>query len=147
MDVLLKTDVEKLGERGEVVNVATGYARNYLIPKGLAVKVDRANAHQLGVERGRLARQETREAADRRALAERVSAISLTISASATEAGHLYGSVGLEEIVAALAQEGVSVDPAGVHLEKPIKELGVYEVALQVAEDVEATVRVWVVGN
>lgn len=147
MDILLKTDVEKLGERGEVVNVATGYARNYLIPKGLAVKVDRANAHQLGVERGRLARQEAREAADRRALAERVSAISLTISASATEAGHLYGSVGLEEIVAALAQEGVSVDPAGVRLEKPIKELGVYEVALQVAEDVEASVRVWVVGN
>ena len=147
MDILLKTDVEKLGERGEVVNVATGYARNYLIPKGLAVKVDRANAHQLGVERGRLARQEAHEAADRRALAERVSAISLTISASATEAGHLYGSVGLEEIVAALAKEGVSVDPAGVRLEKPIKELGVYEVTLQVAEDVEATVRVWVVGS
>ena len=147
MDVLLKTDVEKLGARGEVVNVATGYARNYLIPKGLAVKVDRANAHQLEMERGRLARQEAREAADRRALAERVSAISLTIGASATEAGHLYGSVGPEEIVAALAQEGVSVDPAGVRLEKPIKELGVYEVPLQVAEDVEASVRVWVVGN
>ena len=147
MDVLLKTDVTTLGERGEVVRVANGYARNYLIPKGLAVKVDKANAGQLATERQQLARQVAREEADRRALAERVSAISLTITATATEAGHLYGSVGPEEIVVSLAQEGVTVDPTAIVLEQPIKELGVYEVSVQVTEDVEATVRVWVVGD
>lgn len=147
MEVLLKTDVERLGRRGEVVEVASGYARNYLLPKGLAVKVDRANARLLEVERRRLAREQAREAARRQALAERVSAISLTITASATEVGHLYGSVGAEEIAAALAQEGVSVEPAEVRLEEPIKELGVYEVLVGVAEEVEARVRVWVVGG
>jgi len=147
MEVLLKTDVDKLGQRGEVITVAAGFARNYLIPKGLAVKVDKDNAHQLEVERRRLARQEEREAAKRRAEAERISAISLTITASATEAGHLYGSVGPEEIVAALTQEGVSIEPADVTLEEPIKELGVYEVQVRVSEDVEASIRVWVVGG
>ena len=147
MDVLLKTDVDKLGRRGEVVNVATGYARNYLVPKGLAVKVDKANAHQVDMEKRRLDRQEAREAAEKQALADRVSAISLTISASATEAGHLYGSVGPEEVSAALAQEGVNIDPVDVDLEVPIKELGVYEVSVRVVEDVQANVRVWVVGG
>jgi len=147
MEVLLKADVDRLGRRGEVVRVAPGYARNYLIPKGLAVKVDKANAHRLEMERRRLAREEARRAAERRALAERVSAISLTITVSATEAGHLYGSVGPEEIAAALAEEGVSIKPTEVRLEKPIKELGVYEVPIEVAEDVEARVRVWVVGG
>ena len=147
MDVLLKTDVDKLGRRGEVVNVATGYARNYLVPKGLAVRVDKANAHQVDMEKRRLDRQEAREAAEKQALADRVSAISLTISASATEAGHLYGSVGPEEVSAALAQEGVSIDPVDVDLEVPIKELGVYEVPVRVVEDVQANVRVWVVGG
>ncbi len=147
MDVLLKTDVTTLGERGEVVRVANGYARNYLIPKGLAVKVDKADGRQLATERQRLAREVAREEADRRALAERVSAISLTITAAATEAGHLYGSVGPEEIAESLAREGVTVDPTAIVLEKPIKELGVYEVSVQVTEDVEATVRVWVVGD
>jgi len=147
MDVLLKTDVDKLGRRGEVVNVTTGYARNYLVPKGLAVKVDKANAHQLDMEKRRLDRQEAREVAEKQALADRVSAISLTISASATEVGHLYGSVGPEEVAAALAQEGVSIDPADVDLETPIKELGVYEVPVRVVEDIQASVRVWVVGG
>jgi len=147
MDVLLKTDVDKLGRRGEVVNVATGYARNYLVPKGLAVKVDKANARQLEVEKGRLDRQEARELAKKQALADRVNAISLTISASATEAGHLYGSVGPEEVAEALAKEGVSIDPVDVELETHIKELGVYEVPVRVVEDLQAKVRVWVVGG
>lgn len=147
MDILLKTDVSKLGGRGEVVRVADGYARNYLIPKGLAVEVDKADTRQMEVERRRLARQMAREETARQALAEQVSAISLTVTASATEAGHLYGSVGPEEIAASLAQEGVDIKPAAVLLEKPIKELGVYEVAVQVAEDVQASVRVWVVGE
>jgi len=147
MDVLLKSDVEKLGQRGQVVAVATGYARNYLIPKGLAVKVDKANAQQLAMEKWRLERQEAREVAQKQALADRVNAISLTISASATEAGHLYGSVGPEEVAAALAQEGVDIDPVDVNLETPIKELGVYQVPVRVIEDIEASVRVWVVGS
>lgn len=147
MDVLLKTDVEKLGGRGEVVKVSAGYARNYLIPKGLAVMVDKANAYQLEMERRRLARAQAREAAERQAFAERLRSLSLTLTATATEAGHLYGSVGPEEIVAALAREGVSLSPSAILLEKPIKELGVYEVPVQVSEDVASTVRVWVVGG
>ena len=147
MDVLLKTDVEKLGHRGDVVQVATGYARNFLLPKGLAVKVDKVNTNQLEMEKRRLEREMAREAAARQALADRVSAISLTISASATEDGHLYGSVGPEEIAAALAEEGVSVEPSSVILETPIKELGVYQVVVQVTDDVEGSVRVWVVGG
>jgi len=147
MDVLLKADVEKLGARGEVVKVASGYARNYLLPKGLAVKVDKANAYQLEMERRRLAREQARQAAERQAFAERLRALSLTITATATESGHLYGSVGPEEIVAALSREGVSLSPTAIQLEKPLKELGVYEVPVQVAEDLASTVRVWVVGG
>jgi large subunit ribosomal protein L9 len=147
MDVLLKSDVEKLGARGEVVKVSDGYARNYLLPKGLAVKVDKANAYQLEMERRRLAREQARQAVERQAFAERLRSLSLTITATATESGHLYGSVGPEEIVAALNREGVSLNPVAIQLEKPIKELGVYEVPVQVAEDLASTVRVWVVGG
>jgi len=147
MEVLLRADIEKLGARGEIVGVADGYARNYLIPKGLAAKVNKANIQQLEAEKRRREREQEREAAKLQHLADRISAVSLTITAPATEAGHLYGSVGPEEVAGALVAEGFTVAPEAVELETHIKELGVYEVTVRVSEEATAKVRVWVVGG
>lgn len=147
MELLLRADVPELGRRGELVKVATGYARNYLIPRGLAVRVDSTNLKQLEEERRRLAVLEQRRLADIHTVADSLSKISLTIPAKATDEGHLFGSVTAAEVSAALRAEGFDVEDAMVQLETHIKELGMFEVAVRLDEAVSATVKVWVVAE
>ena len=135
MEVILIEPVPSLGDRGDIVNVTPGYARNFLLPKGKAAPVSKAAAQQ--AEAGRL------EALRQRA--ERLAAASCTITAATTEEGHLYGSVGAAEIADHLAKEGFDVAEAQVQLDEHIKELGVYSVPVTVEGDVEAIVKVWVV--
>lgn len=145
MRVILRRDVPGLGRLGEVKEVADGYARNYLIPRGLAYTATEGNMRALEVDRRREAQRQARELAEARALAERIAAASVTISVQAGEEDRLFGSVTSADIAAALEQEGIQVDRRKIQLDEPIKELGVFNVPVRLHRDVECEVRVWVV--
>ncbi|MEW6358892.1 MAG: 50S ribosomal protein L9 [Planctomycetota bacterium] len=147
MQLVLRKNVDKLGRIGDIVNVKPGYARNYLLPQGLAMTVSAPNLAQIEVEK----KAETvREAEARKKAveaAERLAEASVTISAKASEEGHLYGSVTPQMIAEALAKEGIEVSPKMIALDEPIKELGVYEVKIAIDREIEPVCRVWVVSE
>ncbi len=147
MKILLRETVEKLGDRGEIVDVAPGYARNYLIPRRLAVPATEANFRQLEIEKARIARLIAKEQAEREAARQRLEAVSCTIIAAASPEGRLYGSVGPQQIAEALKQEGFEIDPASIRLEEPFREVGVYLVEIDLAPGVAASTRVWIVAE
>ena len=144
MQVLLIAEVKDLGSEGDVVQVAEGYARNYLLPRKLAAPVTDASRRQIGRLR---ADREARLAAGlnaARELAARLSSVSVTIPVK-TGGDKLYGSVGQADIVKALKDQGLELDRHAVELEHPLKELGVFDVKVRVHPEVEASVKVWVV--
>lgn len=147
MELLLSQDVEKLGRMGDIVNVAAGHARNYLLPQRLAVEVTPANIKQIEVVREKAEREYQTEKAEAEALAEKLSQSSFTIVAKASEEGHLYGSVSAAMIAEAMQKEGFQIDAKLVQLEEPIKQVDVYEVAVSLHPDVEAVSKVWVVAE
>jgi len=147
MELLLRKDIEKLGRRGEVVKVSDGYARNYLIPKGLGVSVGEGNVKQLEIEQKKLEKEEKQRVAGLKDLAEKLEGYSCTISVQANEEGHLFGSVNAAKISEALAEEGITVEEKNILLENPIKELGVYSIPVRIGEGVEAEFKLWVVGQ
>lgn len=145
IEVLLMEDVPHLGMQGEVVKVAEGYARNYLFPQKLAAPATAAMQRRLAkIQRQR---EEQRKAALARArsLAARLEGVSVTLRAKASEEGKLYGSITAQDIVDALREQGVELERAMIQLERPIKELGVYEVKVRLHAEVEGSVKVWVV--
>jgi len=148
MQLLLRQDVRDLGKRGEVVRVADGYGRNYLLPRGMAVEVNPANVRQLERERKELEATEAKRRASLEEFAGTLGKVSVTIQARANEEGHLFGSVGAAEIAAAVKEEeNIDVGPEKIVLEKPIKELGVFEVTVHLDPTVSCTLKVWVVGE
>jgi large subunit ribosomal protein L9 len=147
MQLLLKKDVKHLGKRGQVVNVATGYGRNFLLPRGVAVPVNPDNMKMIEAERKRSDAAEAKRRAGLVEIAEAVGKLSITIQARANEEGHLFGSVGPDEIAAAVKDEGFEVHAGMIALEKPVKELGVFEVDIRLDPEVVSRVKVWVVGE
>ena len=147
MEILLRKHIDKLGEAGEIVNVADGYARNYLFPRKLATAVTDENLRTLDAEKRRAEREAERRHQALVAYARRLDSVSCTVTAQATDGGHLFGSVASAQIAEALAQEGYEVDEKAVHLEAAIKETGVYAIEIHLAPDVTATTRVWVVAD
>lgn len=146
VQVLLVHPVENLGEPGDIVEVKRGYANNYLIPRGLATIA--TEYHRKMVEKYKLRLLQVQEAklSVRRALAQQLAQQSFTIEVNATEEGHLYGSVGRNEIVAALKAAGVTqITPDQVVMEGTIKELGLYSIKLNLGMGVETDIKVWVV--
>jgi large subunit ribosomal protein L9 len=147
MKVLLRENVRKLGQIGEVVDVKAGYARNYLIPQGLAAAPTEANVRAVEAAKAKyleeLAKQ--REAYQQRA--DAIEGTEITITALANEEGHLYGSVGPAQIASALAEEGHYVEASEVILDEPIRTLDKYEVTIELAEEITATVIIWVVPD
>jgi large subunit ribosomal protein L9 len=145
MEVVLLEDVKGLGTRGANVRVADGYARNFLIPRRLAIQATgRAAAVYQELERQRSVKENlTRKAAEE--LAARLASVQLTISASANEEDTLFGSITEADVAEALRKAGHAVDKHQVELEEHIKRLGVYDVAVQLHGDVRANVKVWVV--
>ncbi|MHC4916424.1 MAG: 50S ribosomal protein L9 [Planctomycetota bacterium] len=144
MRVILRRDVPKLGGRGEVVEVAGGYARNYLLPKGIAYEATAENERRIAKERRQADQVAEAQAAEAKAVADRLAGISATVQVKA-DGETIYGSVGPEEIVAAIASEhGLQVDSESVRLEEPIKKVGTHDVLFRLAEGAEATVKVWV---
>lgn len=145
MEVMLIEPVPHLGDRGDIVNVAPGYARNYLLPKGLAAPVSKEAVQRVEAARRRAEQAEAERRAALKEVAERLAAASVTITAAATEEGHLYGSVSAADIAEHLRKEGFEVTEDMVGLEEHIKELGVYPVPVTLEQEITAEVKVWVV--
>ncbi len=147
MKLLLQEDVKDLGLAGDVVSVANGYGRNYLLPRKLAVEVTPANLKQIeSMKKMRVAR-ELERVKDFRTLAERIAAIDITVKERVGDNDTLYGSVGPKQLVDALAAEGVALELDMIRLEEPIKTLGVHRVRVRLHPEVETELKVWVVGQ
>lgn len=145
MKLFLKKNIKELGEIGEVIDVKPGYARNYLIPLGIGVEVGQANLQWIDAQKRRVELEETERNAEMRSLAEQINGASCTVIARATEEGHLFGSVTVEIISEQLAGEGIDLDPKWIELEKPIKELGIYNLNVSILSEVTSVIKVWVV--
>ncbi len=145
MKVLLKRNVRNLGQIGEVVTVKPGYARNYLVPQGLAVEPTTGNLKRIEAEKEAYLAELARQREQLEARAKLVDGKEVTIPARANEEGHLYGSVGPAQIVAALAEINCFVEPENITLDEPIRQLDKYDVPVVFDQDVSATVHVWVV--
>lgn len=145
IELLLTKKVEGLGAAGEVVEVKPGYARNYLLPLGMATRATPHNVRMIEVQRKKNAEAAKKKREDLEKLARDLAKQSVSIEANANPEGHLYGSVGPAEIAAALAKDKITIEPSTVRLEGPLKELGLYAVKVQLAEDLETEIKVWVV--
>ena len=145
MKLLLQRNIDKLGNIGDVVNVAAGYGRNYLLPQGLAVELSPDNLQRFDSMKRKLIALEQETKGKFQVLAKELEKASCTIIANASEEGHLYGSVGAREIAQQYAAEGLEVEPKCIVLEEPIKELGIYKVEIRLHPDVECRAKVWVV--
>jgi len=145
VELLLIHNVEDLGKQGDVVEVRTGFALNYLIPQGLATMASDHHKRMVDKHRAKLQALERAQQADLRKRAAEISKQSITIEANATEEGHLYGSVGAPEIVAALKKNDVNLHIDQIRLEGVLKELGLYTVKFKLASEVEGELKVWVV--
>jgi large subunit ribosomal protein L9 len=145
MELLLKQNIEHLGRIGDVVKVKPGYARNYLLPRGLAVMVTKANVAEIERARALALAEEQKRVAGLKDLAAKLAEASVTIEGRANAEGHLFGSVTNGNVAAALRDKGLAVEDKQVRLENPIKEIGVYDVSVHLHADVETKVKVWVV--
>ena len=145
LELILLEDVEDLGKAGDKVNVAPGYARNYLLPKGLAEKLTPGALRQIEARKERIEAQRKDELDNSQALAEKIAKAEITISMQAGEDEKLFGSVNAVMIAEALEAEGISVEHRRIKLADPIKELGVFNVEMKLHTDVIATAKVWVV--
>ena len=147
MQILLKRDVDRLGKIGDMVNVKSGYARNYLLPRGLAVTLTKGNIHCVEIEKRRLDKEQKAQEQEMAAMADNLKSASITISAKANEEGHLFGSVTAAQIAEMLRSEGYKVEEKMVQLTEPIKEIGVVEVPIQLKSDLMSSCKVWVVAE
>jgi large subunit ribosomal protein L9 len=148
MEIILLQDVARLGRAGEVRKVAPGYARNHLIPNGLAVLATKGALKELEQRRSAEARREKQMEGEARELAEKLDGVMLTISAKTGEKDRLYGSVTSGDIAQALEEvTGVAVDRHKIELEAPIRELGIHTIPIRLVPDVVPTIRVDVVGE
>ena len=145
MKVVLKKSIDRLGNVGDVVTVADGYARNYLIPRDFATRADGGKIKLIEHERRVIKAREDKVIKDTQELAGRIEQISCTISAKAGEEDRLFGSVSAADIALALDEAGIEIDKKNVQLEEPIKELGVYSVPIDLGRGITARLKVWVV--
>lgn len=147
IELLLIQDVEHLGSQGEVVEVKDGYAKNYLLPQGLAAVATDHHKRMVDKHKARLQEIQDKRLAGLKSLAAELGRQSVTIEANANDEGHLYGSVGAPEIVNALKGNQVTITADQVRLQGPLKELGLYTVKVHLGQEVEADVKVWVVPS
>jgi large subunit ribosomal protein L9 len=145
MEVILRADLDKVGSRGQVVNVAAGYARNYLFPKKLAVPATEANKKIVEQERLAHLRREAKEKTEAEDLSRMMAGVTITIAGKAGEMDQLFGSVTAKDIAEALARRGYEIDRRKIHLEEPIKQLGEHKVPIRLHREVTVEVTVQVV--
>ena len=145
IELLLIHTVEHVGKQGQVVEVKPGYAYNYLIPHGLATLASEHHKRMVDKHKVKLQQIELARQAELRKQAAELAKQSITIEANATEDGHLYGSVGAPDIVAALKGSDIHLSADQIRLEGPLKELGLYTVKVRYSSEVDGELKVWVV--
>jgi len=142
MKVILTESVESIGQIGEVVNVAPGYARNFLFPKKLAMEATGRNVRELEHKKRLLSQKREKQRQEMLSLAEKLNAVSISMRRKVSEEDKLYGSVSTADIAKALERQGFEVERKNIVLEQPIKQLGEFSVSVRVDAQVSATVRV-----
>jgi large subunit ribosomal protein L9 len=145
MQLVLVEDVQHLGKQGDLVEVKGGYGRNYLLPNGLATVPTEHNLRVLGRYRERVRQAREARIADLKVLAEQIARTTISIDANANEEGHLYGSVGPQEIAKAMRGKNLLIDPEMIRMEGPIKEIALFAVKVNLGYDIESEVKVLVV--
>jgi large subunit ribosomal protein L9 len=145
MQVILKEDLDNLGKSGDVVNVKPGYGRNYLLPRGLAVKATADDVSRVAHEKRVIAARTAKLSKETQAEADRLSQVTVSIARAVGEEDKLFGSVTSRDIAEALAEQKVVVDAKKIHLDEPLKALGMTEVAVKLGRGVTAKIKVWVV--
>ena len=144
MEVILREEVEKLGTRGQVVTVASGYARNFLLPRRLAVPANDSNKKIVEQERQAHLRKDAKLQGDAQELAKIMSSVSLSFAHKVGENDHLFGSVTAKDIADALIVKGYNIDRRKIDLHEPIKQLGTYQVGVKLHKDVTVQIPVTV---
>jgi large subunit ribosomal protein L9 len=147
MEVILREHVDNLGRRGEVVKVADGYARNYLLPRKLALLATEGNKKQIERERAKFDAKEAEEKSVADAIAQRMANVEIDIPRKVGETEALYGSVTTADIAEALGAKGFDVDRRKIQLHEPIKKLGEFDIPVKLHRDVSANVKVRVVAE
>ena len=146
MEVILRQTIENVGNPGDIVKVSNGYARNYLLPHGLAYQATPGNLKRIAAEKARLEAAENERRQSARTLADRLEQVSLTFSARVGEEEKLFGSVTTADIVQQLHAQGFpEIEKRQVDLHEPIKSLGVYKVPIRLHADVKPEIKVWVI--
>jgi len=146
MQIILTEDVKNLGEMGQIVEVADGYGRNFLIPNGMALPATTSNKKALNHQIARIEARREKERAAAREILGTIDGVSVTIPMRVGDQDRLFGSVTNRDIAAALAQQGVEVDRKQIDIDSPISELGIYQVAIKLASGIYAHIKVWVVA-
>ena len=144
VEVLLAENVNALGKQGDIVRVKPGFARNFLLPQGLATVATEHNKRMVERHRQRLDALETGRVKDLKTLAEAIGRYSVTLEANANPDGQLYGSIVAADISNSLKAANYAIEPEHIKLEGPLKELGMYTIAIQLHEKVKADVKVWI---
>lgn len=145
IEVLLAENVEKLGKQGEIVRVKPGFARNFLLPMGLATVATEANKRMVEMHRKRQEELNATKIKDLKSLADKIRNYSVTLEANATDDGQLYGSIVQADISKALIKAGYPVEVGHLKMDGPIKSLGMYTIPVQLHSDIATDVKVWVV--
>lgn len=143
MKVILLQDVKKLGQKGAVIDVADGYARNFLLPKGLAVEASKGKVKEIKEKKKMAEEKERKMKAEARELAEKMEGLTITIEAKVGDTGRLFGSVGSKDVAEALRKRyGFKVDKRKIVLKEPIKEPGLYPAVVKVYPSLQANINV-----
>jgi large subunit ribosomal protein L9 len=145
MEIILRQSVENLGKPGDIVKVSPGYARNYLLPRGLAYEATQGNRKRIAMEKARLEAAEAERIKAAQSLAERLESVQLTFSARVGEEEKLFGSVTTADIAHQLEAQGFDIEKKQIDLHEPIKSLGVYKIPVRLHAEVKPEIKVWVI--
>lgn len=145
MEVILNQDIERIGKAGHIVKVKDGFARNFLIPNGLAVSVTPANLKKLEQEKQQKTLQLEKAKRQAQELQAKLARLSLTIPVLTHEEDKLYANVTTQDLAAALSEEGFDIDKNSIMLDEPIKALGIYEASVNLHPEILAKIKVWIV--
>jgi large subunit ribosomal protein L9 len=145
MKVILRDDIEKLGTAGNIVNVADGYARNFLFPRNLAVPATRGNTRSIEEIKKQKQVRENKRRREAEKMKDKLEKLSLTAEVQTGEEDKIFGSVTAANIATLIEKQGIEIDKRKIHLDEPLKALGVYTIEIKLATDVTAGVKLWIV--
>ena len=145
MDVILLKDLDGFGSEGDIINVKPGFARNYLVPRGLALRASKRNMAVVEEKKHIKKAQENRIEKANKILSEKLTKTTLTIEVQVGEEERIFGSVTSQNIQESLEENGISIDRSTILMEEPIKSLGVYNIPVKITADIEADLKVYVI--